>query len=171
MADLRQRLWEALMGQPAYQAPASEFTTPGDLQRERVSGALGWDVGPVDSWAPGYAARELGNRAWQLGLAMPVGRVAPRPQPQPGPWAPGHMEQWLASRSPPPPQPPRRTFADKFDDAFFGGPIPQNPSAKDFWPVTKRAVKHQAPYWTTGGIAYGVGQKAWNDASRWWNQP
>lgn len=28
-----------------YAAPMSEFTTPGDLQRERISTAFGWDVG------------------------------------------------------------------------------------------------------------------------------
>ena len=153
-----------------YTAPTSEFTTPDDVRRQRVAGALGWDAGPVDSFAPGYAAREAANRAWQLGLAMPVGRVAPRPQQQ-GPWSPGYLESWLQSRSPPPPQPAGRSFADKFDDAVFGGPLPQNPTIKDAWPVAKRALKHQAPYAVSAGVATGVGQKAWDDATRWWNQP
>jgi hypothetical protein len=95
-----------------YAAPMSEFTTPGDLQRERISNALGWDVQ--------YPGQEFARRALtQLPLAMrpamggmpamsgmpaqpgtaaqPDSGVPPY-QAVPGPWTPGHMEQWLQGR-------------------------------------------------------------------------
>ena len=82
-------------------APAiSEFTTPADLQRERLSNVFGWDVG-----RPG---QEFARRALtQLPLAMrpAMGGMPARPaaapaaaSPEPGPWAPGHMETWLQGR-------------------------------------------------------------------------
>lgn len=81
-----------------YRAPALDNAfgpTPGDMRRQRISGALGWDTGP-GGWDPAYAARELGNRAWMLGLTPAVGRIAPRAAPTPqGAW------------SPPPAAPPR----------------------------------------------------------------
>ena len=85
-----------------YTAPVSEFTTPGDMQRERISSAFGWDVGRP--W------QEFGRRAMTYLPMLPLGGGAvpsmnaprvPQPRaasPEPGPWTPGHMEQWLSGR-------------------------------------------------------------------------
>jgi hypothetical protein len=82
-----------------YTAPMSEFTTPEDLRRERISSALGWDVGRP--W------QEFAQRALPLALSAVRAPVAPRispaaapasPAAPQGPWEPGFMTQWLQGR-------------------------------------------------------------------------
>jgi hypothetical protein len=81
-----------------YASSMSEFTTPRDLQRERISDQFGWDVE--------YPGQEFARRALTyLPLATRAGggrpvTASPRPAtPTPeGPWTPGHLEQWLQGR-------------------------------------------------------------------------
>lgn len=89
MADGRS--WWAVP--PPYTAPVSEFTTPEDLRRARISAALGWDVG--NPWG------EFVERALPLALGAVRAPVAPRVAPAPaapGPWQPGFMTEWLRGR-------------------------------------------------------------------------
>ena len=141
-----------------YTAPLSEFTTPGDRQRERISNTFGWDVGP-GGWDPGYALQEFGRRALtQLPLAARTpgaARATAAPAAPQGPWTPGYLDQWLANRSPAPPvidpvaSPPTlaqrgraigRGISDRVDDAF---------------PGALRLAKQVAPY--NAGAVGGVG--------------
>jgi hypothetical protein len=86
----------------AYAPVMSEFTTPGDLQRERISNALGWDVGrPVQEFAR-RALLQLPMAMRPAMGAMPtMSGVPARPaatSPEPGPWQPGYMQEWLQGR-------------------------------------------------------------------------
>lgn len=75
-----------------YQAPAMDnpYTAPADLQRERISGALGWDVGPT-GWNPAFAQREYNKRITAfLPLMSGGGRMSIQnrnPMPVTGPLA------------------------------------------------------------------------------------
>src|SRR5262245_26712776 len=81
-----------------YVPAMSEFTSPRDLQRERLSNVFGWDVG-----RPGEEFARRARTLIQLPLAMraggmPAGMPA-RPAPAPsGPWQPGYLESWLQGR-------------------------------------------------------------------------
>jgi hypothetical protein len=84
-------------------APAmSEFTTPNDLQRERISSAFGWDVGRpgLEFARRAFTQLPLAARAPMAGPMMsPRPTAAPAAAPsEPGPWTPGYMEQWLQGR-------------------------------------------------------------------------
>jgi hypothetical protein len=169
----------------------SEFTTPGDLGRERIARAFGWDAGNPDPYAlPMEFARQA---LTYLPMAMPgrasIGaRAAPVPE---GPWSsPAYMQQWLASRSPAtepaarPPTPSQRMpdgnrgIISRIDDAF---------------PGAMHLAKQGAPY--AAGAVGGVGGglflsdvlghgRPWQDAAwhalvwphddpspAWWPQP
>jgi hypothetical protein len=85
-----------------YAPSMSEFTTPRDLQRERISNALGWDVGrPVQEFAR-RALLQLPMAMRPAMGAMPtMSGVPARPaatSPEPGPWQPGYMQEWLQGR-------------------------------------------------------------------------
>jgi hypothetical protein len=169
----------------------SEFTTPGDLRRERIARAFGWDAGNPDPYAlPMEFARQA---LTYLPMAMPgrasIGaRAAPVPE---GPWSsPAYMQQWLASRSPaielaarPPPTLSQRArgVVDQLDETF--------PSTMHF----ARKVWPYAPYaaGAVGGTGGGVflsdvlgHGRPWQDAAwhalvwphddpspAWWPQP
>jgi hypothetical protein len=183
MADTYTTLADFLQGRsrPApYTAPTSEFTTPEDLRRERISSALGWDVGrPLE---------EFVGRALPLALGAVRAPVAPRmapaapaspaaPAAPQGPWEPGFMTQWLRGRYQPAarPQPwqadrrwgtagqPQPTGWDKasqiWNRQMYGdlGRPPRTPGEAANW-----LGRHVVPHAVAGGTAASAGQFGFN---------
>jgi hypothetical protein len=159
-----------------YTAPVSEFTTPEDLRRERISSALGWDVGRP--W------QEFAQRALPLALSAVRAPVAPRmapaapaspaaPAAPQGPWEPGFMTQWLQGRYQPQgrPQPwqadrrwgtagqPQPTRWDRvnqiWDRELYGslGRPPRTPGETVNW-----LGRHVVPRAVAGGAGASAGQ-------------
>jgi hypothetical protein len=170
--DTRQRLIAALTGPSAapYTAPVSEFTTPADMQRQRISAALGWDVGRP--WAE--FARRVGTDVLAAfpGRA-PAGMLRTRPQPQapvsPVPSSePGYVPSspYYAS-IPPLPRPDRVITRGGVIDNPAATPVPRQPTQG------QRDLHSLSPHFRQDmeASASGIPGRAWdnrNQAERFW---
>jgi hypothetical protein len=136
----------------AYAPVMSEFTTPGDLQRERISNALGWDVGrPVQEFARrALTYLPLATRAGVGGRPVTASPRPAAPTPE-GPWTPGYHDAWLASRSSAAPQ---RVAPQINQDRRWGR---TEPDLSDYLP---------RPYGNVPPLQWGVGVAGMGGAGR-----